>query len=252
VIPSLDSPENLGKISGMKPWSRTEWNPSHTARYRYLSAFICGFLLLLAGCAGLRSLLAGLERTSWFPLKIGNRWEYRLVSTVELNGWLDTTTVADYHHEIVGTHKLADGRPAFVRVWTSNVRLKGSGAGEQGSGDSVFSQTETTYFRRSNRWVYRYQAPEGPPDSIFGLPPELDQKWRSNGLYYWIAAREDVTLDGRQYLGCWRVTMTEEDTPNSSNGWFASGFGLVRLVTERTFGDRRLRTDYYLTSAAVK
>ena len=46
--------------------------------------------------------------------------------------------------------------------------------------------------------------------------------------------------------------MTEENSPNSSNGWFAKGFGLVRLVTERTFGKRKLRTDYFLTGAAIK
>lgn len=231
----------------MKLRSRIEPNQGRTARYRCSSAFVCGYILLLAGCAGLSSLLTGPERASWFPLATGNRWEYRLVSTVEQNGRLDTTTVADYHHEIVGTRKLPSGQPAFVRVWTSNVTLRDSGIT-----DSSFSQTETTYFRRTPHWVYRYQPLGSPPDSILGLPPELDQKWRSNGLYYWVAAREDVTLDGRRYPDCWRLTMTEENSPNSSNGWFARGFGLVRLVTERTFEDRKLRTDYYLTRAVIR
>jgi hypothetical protein len=220
---------------------------SHTAGYQCLLVFACGFILLLAGCAGLRSLLAGSERTSWFPLSMGNQWDYRLVSTVEENGRLDTTTTADYRHEITGTRKLAGGQPAFVRVWTSNVTLRDSGIV-----DSSFSQTETTYFRRSNRWVYRYQALDGPPDSLLALPPELDQKWRSGGLYYWVAAREDIVIGGRRYPNCWRLTMIEESSPSSSNGWFAQGFGLVRLVTERSFGDRKLRTDYYLTNAIIK
>jgi hypothetical protein len=219
----------------------------HMAGHQCLLVFACGFILLLAGCAGLRSMLGGSERTSWFPLRMGNQWDYRLVSTVEENGRLDTTTTADYHHEITGTRKLAGGQPVFVRVWTSTVTLRDSGIV-----DSSFSQTETTYFRRSNRWVYRYQALNGPPDSILALPPELDQKWRSGGLYYWVAAREDIVIGGRRYPDCWRLTMTEEKSPNSSNGWFARGFGLVRLVTERSFGDRKLRTDYYLTNAEIR
>lgn len=218
-----------------------------TIRRRCFSVFIGGFVLLLAGCAGLSSLLSGPARASWFPLAVGNRWEYRLVSTVEQNGRLDTTTLAEYHHAIVGTRKLADGRSAYVRVWTSDVTLRDSGIV-----DSTFSQAETTFFRRSPHWVYRYESLSDSPDSILGLPPELDQKWRSGGLYYWVAAREDITLDGQQYPGCWRLTMTEENSSNSSNGWFAQGFGLVRLVTEQTFGNRKLRTDYYLTSAVVK
>ena len=207
----------------------------------------CALFLVLAGCAGLRSMLAGSERASWFPLRMGNRWEYRLASTVEQNGRLDTTTVADYHHEIVGTRKLAGGQPAFVRVWTSNVTLRDSGIA-----DSSFSQAETTFFRSTPHWVYRYEALSSPPDSILALPPELDQKWRSGGLYYWVAAREDIVIGGRRYPDCWRLTMTEENSPNSSNAWFARGFGLVRLVTERSFGDRKLRTDYFLTGAAIK
>jgi hypothetical protein len=160
---------------------------------------------------------------------------------------LDTTTLADYHNRIVGTRKLADGRTAYVRVWTSNVTLRDSGIG-----DSSFSQADTTFFRRSSRWVYRYQTPDGPPDSILALPPEIDQKWRSGGINYWVAAREDVTLGDRRYPDCWRLKMTEENSVNSSNGWFAQGFGLVRLVTEQTFGNRKLRTDYFLTSAVIK
>jgi hypothetical protein len=166
---------------------------------------------------------------------------------VEQDGRLDTTTTAVYRHEITGMHKLADGQAVFVRVWNSDVTSRASGIV-----DSSFSQTETTYFRRSEHWVYRYLTLKSPPDSILGLPPELDQKWRSGGLYYWVAAREDVAIGDRQYPRCWRLTMTEENSPNSSNGWFARGFGLVRLVTERTFGTRRLRTDYFLTSAVIK
>ena len=200
---SLDSRQNLGKISGMKLYTCTRNQERMSARNRgegsaYALSCLraCALFLLLAGCAGLRSLLSSPERTSWFPLSVGNRWDYRLVSTVEENGRLDTTTIADYHHVITGTRKLAGGQPAFIRVWTSNVTLLDSG-----TVDSSFSQTETTYFRRSNRWVYRYQALGGAPDSILALPPEMDQKWRSGGLYYWVAAREDVIIGDEQYPG---------------------------------------------------
>jgi hypothetical protein len=199
--------------------------------------------LLFTGC----SMFSGPERSSWFPLRVGNEWEYHLVSTMEQDGRTDTTTTAVYRHRIAGTRKLENGSPVFTRVWDSNVTLRDSGLA-----DSSFSQSETTYLRRTKRWVYRYLTPSAPPDSILGLPPELDQKWQSAGIFYWIAAREDISIGGRQCPRCWRLKMTEVNSPNSSVAWFARGFGLVRLATERTFGTKKLRTDYFLTQARIR
>jgi len=199
--------------------------------------------LLFTGC----SMFSGPERTSWFPLRVGNEWEYHLVSTMEQDGQTDTTTTAIYRHRVTGTRKLENGAPVFTRVWDSNVTLRDSGLA-----DSSFSQSETTYLRRTKRWVYRHLTLNAPPDSILGLPPELDQKWQSAGIFYWIAGREDISVGGRQYPRCWRLKMTEVNSPNSSVAWFARGFGLVRLATERTFGTKKLRTDYFLTGAVIR
>jgi hypothetical protein len=210
-------------------------------RFRIL--FLLPLVLLLTGCA----LFTGSERHSWFPLRVGNEWDYALVSTVEQDGRLDTTTTAVYRHAITGAGRLADGQSAFIRVWDSEVTLRDSGLA-----DSSFSQTETTYFRRTKRWVYRYLTPASPPDSILQLPPELDQKWRSEGVYYWVAARDDIRVGERLYPRCWRLTTTEGKDPSSSNAWFAPGLGLVRMASERTFGTKKLRTDYFLTRAAIR
>jgi len=204
------------------------------------------FLPLVLGLTGCASFLEP-EHRSWFPLRVGNEWDYALVSTVEQNGRLDTTTTATYHHAITGTAKLAHGQPVFTRVWNSDVTLRDSGMS-----DSSFSQSETTYFRRTKRWVYRYLTPASPPDSILQLPPEMDQKWRSEGVYYWVAARDDIRAGDRLYPRCWRLTTTEGKDPSSSNAWFAPGFGLVRMSTERTFGTKKLRTDYFLTRAGIR
>jgi hypothetical protein len=210
---------------------------------RFRCLFFLPLVLLVTGCA----VFTGSERHSWFPLRVGNEWDYALVSTMGQDGRLDTTTTGVYRHAITGLGRLADGRPAFVRVWNSEVTLRDSGMA-----DSSFSQSETTYFRRTKRWVYRYLTPASPPDSILQLPPELDQKWRSEGVSYWVAAREDVNAGGRLYPRCWRLTTTEGNDASSSNAWFAPGFGLIRMATERTFGTKKLRTDYFLTAAKIK
>ena len=181
----------------------------HMSKFR--GFFFLPLVLLFTGCA----VFTGSERHSWFPLRVGNEWDYALVSTMEQDGRLDTTTTAVYRHAITGAGRLANGQPAFVRVWNSEVTLRmGTPLGGMSPlADSSFSQSETTYFRRTKRWVYRYLTPASQPDSILELPPELDQKWRSGGVYYWVAAREDVNIGGRLYPRCWRLTTTEGKDP---------------------------------------
>jgi hypothetical protein len=48
------------------------------------------------------------------------------------------------------------------------------------------------------------------------------------------------------------LTTTEGKDPSSSNAWFAPGLGLVRMASERTFGTKKLRTDYFLIRSEIK
>lgn len=237
----LDSEHNLAKILGM---SRN--------RSCALLLLIAGLALMLAaGCAGLGRMLRGAAYASYFPLAVGNEWEYRLVTTAELNGKLDTTTVASYSHRIEGTRKLTDGKPVLMSVRNSTVTLRSPVRPE-----STFQEAETTCFRTTKHAAYRYSSLDSPPDSILLLPIEMDRKWNSSGTSYWVAAREDVKVDhdplpDRTFSDCWRIRMTDANDPTPSVAWFARGLGLVRMVTERTFGNKKIHTDYYLVRAQI-
>jgi hypothetical protein len=203
--------------------------------------------LLLAGCGLVR--LAGIrpDRNSYFPLAVGDQWDYRLVTTVERGDRLDTTTVATYEHRITGTAKLADGKPAFVRIWESQVTLHDSALPE-----STFSQSETTYLRRTGQAVYRYPSRASPPDSILLLPIQIDQQWESNGVGYHVMGRDDVQIEDQTYTSCWRIKTSTSADPNPINTWLAPGVGLVRLKDDRNVAGRQMHTDYYLTQADIR
>ena len=204
-------------------------------------------LLFFSGCATLHLFVGGSDRGSYFPLAVGDEWEYRLVTTAERGTRSDTTTIATYEHRIIGTTRLADGKPAYVRVWISEVTLR-----DTLLPDSSFSQTETTYLRRSASAVYRYVNRQSRPDSILLLPPRIDQRWTSEGVSFWVAAREDLQIVDQSYPDCWRIKSGPVDDPVPSLTWFARGYGLVRLLSDRTVAGKHLRTDYYVTDAKIR
>jgi hypothetical protein len=206
-----------------------------------------GVVLLTASCSVLKLVSGTSDRLSYYPLAVGDEWEYRLVTTFGRGPRLDTTTLATYHHRITGTVKLASGEPMLLHVWNSQVTLRDTALPE-----SSFSQAETTYYRRSRNAVYRYLTREDKPDSILLLPLEMDRRWESNGIRYWVSGREDVTVDGNTYPGCWRIQTTPADDANPLNVWFGRGLGLVRMVNERDFSGHKMRTDYYLVRATIR
>jgi hypothetical protein len=206
--------------------------------------WLVAVLIFAAGCASLNRLLAPPETNSYFPLAENDEWDYRLVTTMTQAGRTDTTTVADYRHRITGRTKMADGRPAFIRVWTAQVTLHDSSLGE-----STFTQAETSYFRRTRSAVNRYATRSSAADSILLFPVQIDRQWTSGDVDYWVKSRDDITVGGRTYPECWRVQAKPRGQTLSMNVWFARGAGMVRMTSERTFGDRRLFTDYFLTRA---
>jgi hypothetical protein len=214
---------------------------------RHEAIFATGMALLLSGCAALRQFDARSARESYFPLATGDEWEYRLITTVDRGTRQDTTTVAVYEHRITGTAKLADGKPAFIHVWESRVTLR-----DGLLPDSTFSQSETTWLRKTSSAVYRYLSPNDKPDSILLLPLQIDQRWRSSDVSYWVAGREDLQLEDQFFAGCWRVKSGPVDDPAPSLTWFAKGVGLVRLYSERALAGKRIRTDYFLVSSQIR
>jgi hypothetical protein len=187
------------------------------------------------------------SRDSYFPLAAGSEWEYRLVTTFERSNRVDTTTIAFYRHRIVGGTTLADGRPAWIRVWESQVTLRDTVLPE-----SSFVEAETTYFRATKHAIYRYLKPDSKPDSILLLPMAIDQRWQSEGIVYWVAGKEDVTIDGRNYPECWLLHSGPPPELSPMKTWFARGVGLVRMASDRIFSGKHLRTEYYLVRAEIK
>jgi hypothetical protein len=236
----------------MKNWRLT--SPKRIGHSRDLATYeellvrlsLVACCLSLVGCAGLRLFQGNPESASYFPLRVGDEWDYRLVTFVTLDGTTDTTTVGEYHHAIVGKCLLADSQPAFIRVWTSQVTLRNPGLK-----DSTFSETETTYLRRTGSAVYRYFSRDDRPDSVLLLPVAIDRQWNSRNVRYWVMAREDITAGGQFYPESWRVKTTSLDNGAVSNTWFCRGKGMVRFASDREFSGKKLHTEYWLRACRL-
>jgi hypothetical protein len=210
---------------------------------------LAGFatLVLVSGCSVLKFALGTSERNSYYPLSVGDAWEYRLVTTFNRGQRWDTTTLGTYRHRVIRAVNLADGKPALMRVWESQVTLRDTALPE-----STFAEAETTYYRRMKNAVYRYLTLQDSPDSILLLPIEIDQRWKSKDVDYWVAAREDVVIDGKSYQDCWCIQSRPTNDLFPLRVWFTKGVGLVRMISERELSGKRMKTDYYLVRAEIK
>lgn len=206
-----------------------------------------GMVLLFVNCSVVRLVFSGGERNSYYPLSIGSAWEYHLVTTVEAEGKTDTTTRGVYHQRIVQPVTLADGKPAVMRVWNSSITLCSPGLPE-----SSFTQAETSYYRKTASAVYRYQTLQDTPDSVLLLPIQLDQRWLSKDVSYWVSAIEDVTVGGKTWQDCWCIQSRAIGSQGIMKAWIARGAGLVRLFTEREFSGKKMITDYFLVRADIR
>ena len=189
---------------------------------------------------------SGSSRQELFPLKSGSEWQYRLVEYTAYADHSDTTRSATYDVRIAGSAKAGDSTSVVRSMYQGReVRRRAAGT------DTSFDRSGTIFFRLGAHALYRYLSPTSQRESILVLPPQTGQKWHSGILDYVVAGQEDVTIEGRQFPGCWRVNYGPKERLFIS-AWYAPGIGLVRQLDEREVYGGVARSDYYLVRTNLK
>jgi hypothetical protein len=188
----------------------------------------------------------GSGKQELFPLKAGSEWQYRLYEYTAYADHSDTTRSGTYTVRIADSAKAGDSTNVVRSDWQGN-EIHRTAAGTE----TTLARSGAIFYRLGHRALYRYLTLSSPVESIQVLPPGAGQKWHSGVLDYEVAGKEDVTVEGVRYPGCWRVNYGPKGRLFIS-AWYAPGIGLVRQLDERKVFGGVTRSDYYLARTNLK
>jgi hypothetical protein len=199
------------------------------------------FVLGMAGC----DLFNPGNKSTYFPLTEGNKWEYEGTSTVSIDypegefmpadtSWtINSTSVT----EVIGKTTLT-GADA-LEVWeVKSTTIT----------DNPVDTTEgTSYVRIDKDTVYTYLYLDSAAVSSYPAEPVKDDTWKQGTITYTVVADNETA---KTYTGCLKVEMKPDDTSMFTTyeafQYWAKKTGVVmttmKMVTEIPMGDGTMVT----------
>jgi|UniRef100_A0A7V3RIE9 hypothetical protein len=168
-------------------------------------------VLFLVGCGG--------GEKDYFPIAVGNVWNYQSTSTTKMP---DTTitTVDTTKVEVTGETTLNNGTKVF------EVVAKGK------------QYADTSYFEKTDDYIFVYEDKSSTtPDTAFVLPLEENKSWNVHKDTSYtetrkIITKESVTVPAGTYDDCWKVMdiFTDGTIAETSYVWLAPDVGQVKMT----------------------
>ncbi|UCC12942.1 MAG: hypothetical protein JSW02_05295 [candidate division WOR-3 bacterium] len=169
-------------------------------------------LALIIGCGGD-------EAENFFPLAVGNVWNYDLLYT-EMN--VDTTeytgtSTTEITQETTLDNDVAVFEQVTTMVWDDTT---------------MNTWVDTTYIRETEDYILiYYDLADTEPDTSLVLPVEEGNTWTvyadtTDTLTAEVVGQEDVTVPAGTYTDCWNVAYTS--LGQAQDDWFAPEVGVVR------------------------
>jgi len=178
------------------------------------------------------------ERHNYYPVEIGNRWEYEFIFSAQFKiGPLDSVIVdsADGYVEIVRMDRLTSGEEVYVDSMVLKPRNPNS--------TFISETTFVSYIRVTEDTIFTYsKKSDTKPSGV--EPKELDVgvSWKS-GLPGWLAPEahnlsEDTTATAEviskegvdSFPDCLHIKYTT-NTGKIINEWRADNIGIVKMET---------------------
>lgn len=170
-------------------------------------------IVLIIGCGG---------EAVYFPLAVGNQWEYSITQTITLTS-PDTTwdNTGNSVTEITGETTLDNDNPVLEQVTTTTWD------------DTLMTDTiDTTYIEETEDYMLIYNnKADTDPDTSLMLPIEVANTWTvysdsADTMTAYVVAKAIVTVPAGSYDDCWQIEYTFGGGVNTD--WFAPDFGIVR------------------------
>lgn len=173
-------------------------------------------VVFIVGCDG------GEEGNGYFPLAVGNKWDYSLTQTTTMT-LPDTTFVMTGASttEITDETTLDNGTEVFQQITTTTYD------------DTLMQEcVDTTYIEKLDTYILIYDdKADTDPDTSLLLPIEEGNTWTvysdsADTMTAEVLGKEDMTVPAGTYEDCWKIEYTFTGATNTD--WFAPDFGIVK------------------------
>jgi hypothetical protein len=170
-------------------------------------------IALIIGCGGD-------DAENFFPLTVGNVWNYDLlytmmgVDTTEVTG----TSTTEITQETTLDNNVAVFEQVTTMVWDDTTVMMNS--------------VDTTYIQETEDYILiYYDLTDTEPDTSLALPIEAGNTWTvyadtTDTLTAEVIGQDDVTVPAGTYNDCWDITYTS--LGQTQDDWFAPDVGVVR------------------------
>ncbi|UCD18865.1 MAG: hypothetical protein JSU64_05400 [candidate division WOR-3 bacterium] len=177
------------------------------------------------------------ENDGYYPLSIGNTWDYMVGMTVEQPGTI-SIFMGNSRDEIIGTTQLAGGTSVFE--WITSITLDG------------YSDSGTFYIHETDTAVYVYESlNDTVPDRYLELPLENGNTWTVNSdVAAIVLGIVDVSVPAGNYTDCWEIAYIQSS--DTTFAYLARGIGEVKGWAQTSIGDTTVTLRLDLESATIQ
>jgi hypothetical protein len=179
----------------------------------------------------------GEEVDDYYPLSIGNSWEYMAGMTVAKP---DTISIylGNSQDRIIGTTQLVGGANVFE--WATSITLDG------------YSDTDTFYIQETDTAVYIYESlSDTAPDKYLKLPIENGVTWMVNSDETAVVLGTiDVSVPAGDYKDCWEIAYVDGSDTTFVN--LARGVGEVKGWAHYSVADTTVTIRLDLESVTIQ
>ena len=191
------------------------------------------YLLLL--CAALVLVSCTKKTADYFPLNIGNKWDYSFKITTKGNPQVSTMSYNILSKAVVGTNEYYKFESTFGWMPLDNNK-------------------STDYYRESDNGIVIKTPDEKKNDELIVLPSPLEKgkQWESNNQNgkkkYTVTNFEPITVGDKTYSDCVKIDYEQTGPGGTDAGYyyFAKDVGLVKIYM-KTGGSDSTSTETQVT-----
>jgi len=206
-----------------------------------------GLLLLIPVIAIIGCGLFG--GADYWPLAVGNIWNYAGMTTVTISGTTDTTAKYFITDKITANDQTIDGNKVFTVATRESIVYYNP--------DTFNVYTGNSYVREANKAILSYSSlTDSTPDTSLMTDLKEGKTWTqlynsgADTIVYTVLTKEDVTVPANTY-SAWKVKEVY-DSGTPVYYWYADGTGMIKYAYEYTYMTATVDVWMELQSATIK
>ena len=179
--------------------------------------------------------------TNFYPLSVGNEWNYEATGTITTPD-TSMTTEGTMDQEITSSTTLDNGTSVLEQVMTFNIDMP----------IRADTSYDTTYVEETSDYILSYDSKaDTVADTMLALPLTDGKTWNvGDGMTAVVLGKETVTVPLGTYTDCWKLAwIMGTDTMYV---YLGNNVGLVKGLFIETEDSVRYEMSFELESATIQ